>query len=126
MKKLLSLALILMVCCSSALLFSGCSSKNGEMTLPTETIEITVSRTELGDGNINHYDVVRDKVSTIDVTLKYTENEEQKEYTGKLKGLIDELNATVTMTLTSPGKHTATVTCKGITGSFEYNLTINE
>ena len=113
MKKLLSLALIMMVCCTSALLFSGCDSKNGEMTLPTEVVAITVSRAELGDGNINHYDVVRAKVAVVNVTLKYTENGEEQEFTGNLQLLIDELNASVTMSLTSPGIHTATVTCKG-------------
>ncbi len=126
MKKLLSLALILMVCCSASLLFSGCDSSSGKMTFGQETAySITVSSADVSDEN---YDDTR-YAKMESITFQIKKGEEIVVDTISLKEARDKgasIKGFDIRTSTATGEtRKATVTYKGVTGTFEYTVVVS-
>ena len=126
MKKLLSLALILMVSCSASLLFSGCDSGNGKIVFnKTTPYTITVSSSSVAPENYGNtkYEAL--------ATIKFSIVKDGETILAEtsLKDARDK-GATVTGfnigSATATGEtRKATVSYKGATGSFEYTVVVS-
>ena len=135
MKKLLSFALILMVCCTSALIFAGCES-----TVPFLVVSAGGTATEVIDNQgrvVRSYNFAlytgeevfqsryeREQVDQVKVTC-YVEkgsSEILNEVSEKsLKELLDTNRAHIRgFNLGKVGTRTATVTYNGSTATFQY------
>jgi len=132
MKKLLSLALVMMVCCTSAILLSGCDKNEVEVAMlnPTDGTVQAISITQaVIDDPADYMDKYDEELGKI--TIKVTDVDKD--------GKVFEKHASITLleakksygasvsnfSLKSAGKRTATVTIYGATAEFEYEVTIS-
>ena len=117
MKKLLSLALIVMVCCSAAIMF-GCTSKEGTMTISGETTNLTHFT-----GNEEDYDAAIDAALTkIKITITGLKDTSLN-ITDKTLKEARALGASIMgFSLKQKGTFTATVTLYGVSETFEYTV----
>lgn len=118
MKKLLSFALILMVCCSSALLFGGCSSNNGTVTLPS-SVSFEISEAERED-ELKYVEALDRELAKITAIVVKDENGvtlfEGNGFEAKGKG------ASIQISLRENGTFTGKFSMYGITGEFTYTV----
>ena len=78
MKKLLSLAVIMLLCCTSFLMF-GCSVDNGSMTITLANPAFTISQKTIDEG-MDYIDAVDEALKTITIVVDYKDaagNEKQ-------------------------------------------------
>ena len=124
MKKLLSLAVLLVVFCSSALIFAGCNSSNGTITFEGQMpYTITINRTDLEDPML--YDGhVATALSGINFTFKASE--EDPGVTMSIAEARSDGASITGFSLKSAGTRTAKLAYKGVTEKFTYTVTINE
>ena len=131
MKKLLSLALILMVCCTSALLFAGCDKNAGFLvisggqatgTLDSKGRDINSFEFAVYTGEQrNQLKFEHDALaSTVKITLYEDETKtgtplQAETSFGELTGVH-----VAGFSLTTVGTRTAKVTYKGATATFQY------
>ncbi|MBO5954701.1 MAG: hypothetical protein J6Q13_01885 [Clostridia bacterium] len=119
MKKLLSFALILMVCCSSALLFSGCNTKNGTVTFEKASYGFKITA-EQRKNELEY-------IEAIDVALKDITGIEVKDEDGvtlfKGNGLEARgKGASIQISLRQDGTFTGKFSMYGISGEFTYTV----
>ena len=115
MKKLLSLALIVMVCCSAAIMF-GCSSKGGTIVINGTTTGLTKFT---GDA-VAYNDAIDSALAGINIVVTDTAGIEL--YKNTLKVAKTEGASIMGFSLRNEGTFTARVTMFGITQEFEYSV----
>lgn len=134
MKKLLSFALILMVCCTSALLFAGCDS-NSTIIKMNETesakYEFEIFAYNKNDsGNRTEQEQYEDyrleKLKTLTITV-YTKDGQSETEDANNKGItlaqVEERGGKVSgFSLKYTGTRTATVTYMQTSTSFQYTV----
>lgn len=122
MKKLLSLALIAMVCCSAALMF-GCSSKNGSIVINgNAAVSVTISQSTIDDemAYMDAYDA-----ELVKITLEVKDEAGAELFKGTLyDAKLQGANVTG-FSLKTAGTRTAKVSMHGVTGEFTYTVTVS-
>lgn len=122
MKKLLSFALILMICCSSAIFF-GCDTKNGEVTFASTSYSLTISEDERSN-EVKYLEALDRELAKItgitvfdsDGTTKLLDNKNAFEAKG--------LGASVQISLRQDGTFTGRFSMYGVTGTFTYTVNV--
>jgi hypothetical protein len=116
MKKLLSLALIVMVCCTAAFMI-GCSSKEGTITVTPPTEGFT-----LFTGNDADYAEALD-AAFAKIAIKVTSEENpDANFEGFLNGAKVKGASIMGFSLKNAGTFTAKVTMYGLTETFQYKV----
>ena len=121
MKKLLSLALILMVCCSAGLML-GCSSENGKMTITPNPVVISITQDTIDD-EMAYIDFVDTQLKGITVIVADEEGAEL--FNGNAFDARKQGASIIGFSLKTAGKGTAKISMFGVTESFEYEVTIS-
>lgn len=132
MKKILSLALILMVCCTSALLFAGCEGNSAYLEItggtPTETTDSqgrTIHLFEFGkyEGSaMAQMEEERRQLGEVLYVTLYTEKGSDETIQDTI--LLSELDGyhLTGFYLTKPGTRTAKLSYRGATATFQYTV----
>lgn len=132
MKKILSLALILMVCCTSALLFAGCESNTTYMVISggTETEKTDSQGRKIQSFEFSVYegtafDQIEEERSRLGAVLKVTIYVEK----GSDETILDETALSelegyhlTGFYLTTTGTRTAKLSYQGATATFQYTV----
>ena len=132
MKKILSLALILMVCCTSALLFAGCESNTTYMVIsggtPTETTDSQGRIIHSFEFNVYEgtaFDQIEKEREELGAKLEITLYA-AKDSTETIldKTLLKELEGyhLTGFYLTTTGTRTAKLSYQGATATFQYTV----
>ena len=126
MKKLLSLAVIMLLCCTSFLMF-GCSVDNGSMTITLANPAFTISQKTIDEG-MDYIDAVDEALKTITIVVDYKDAAgNEKQWTGNLFEAKQEGASVTGFSLksnTGSSGREARVTMFGVTEVFTYTVTV--
>ena len=123
MKKLLSLAVLLVVFCSSALLFAGCNSSNGKIEFDNSNMPFAVALFDKTKDEAEYYNHIQTELANIKFKITYTdENGTSVEKDTNAADARSDGASVTGFSLKSTGTRTAKIAYKGVTASFTYTV----
>ena len=128
MKKLLSLAVLLVVFCSSALIFAGCNSSNGTITfdgtMPYTVARFDKTQYEESEAEGKYMEHIQTQLGTIKFSITYKDKsgtEVTKSGVTIAEARLDGASVTG-FSLKTAGTRTAKLAYMGVTAEFTYTV----